>query len=362
MYTVESPGGKFAGLNHVYTFDPFSETLEAPAGHAARALVPDQPADARRAHVDHGRARRARLRRQERGPRAVHARRARAAGAAGSACSAARACSATPACRRSATTTRTCSGCRAAAGSSPGRGRSTPGGSRRPATAASCAGRTSRTRREPRLGHRGAAAGRARTARTRSSSSAARTSRRPIPLEPDPDALATNSVSVFDERRPDAGWNDAGSVRRGALHHPRSHANTVLLPDGSMVEVGGGWGDKKVGGENGAPGQWAAAPFHLTTRAVEPAQPDLAPRAAAARVPHLPLDRRAAARRPRGLGRATTTAAASPAPTRRATSPRTAPRSTSRRTCSTATARRRGRSCAARPKRDRLERDSCGCA
>jgi hypothetical protein len=87
---------------------------------------------------------------------------------------------------------------------------------------------------------------------------------------PPGDALATNSVSRFDERRPDIGWNDTASVRRGALNRPRSHANTVLLPDGSMVEVGGGWGDKKDGGENGAPGQWAAAPFHLTTELWNP--------------------------------------------------------------------------------------------
>jgi Galactose oxidase-like, Early set domain len=89
-------------------------------------------------------------------------------------------------------------------------------------------------------------------------------------LEPDGDALATNGVSLFDERHPDNGWNDTTSISRGALHHPRSHANTVLLPDGSMVEVGGGWGDKKSGGENGAPNQWAAAPFHLTTELWSP--------------------------------------------------------------------------------------------
>jgi hypothetical protein len=87
---------------------------------------------------------------------------------------------------------------------------------------------------------------------------------------PPGDALATSSVSLFDERHPDAGWNDTTSTGRGALHHPRSHANTVLLPDGSMVEIGGGWGDKKGGGENGAPGQWAAAPFHLTTELWNP--------------------------------------------------------------------------------------------
>jgi Galactose oxidase-like, Early set domain len=88
--------------------------------------------------------------------------------------------------------------------------------------------------------------------------------------EPDADALATNSVTLFDERSPDNGWNDITSSRRGALHHPRSHANTVLLPDGTMVEIGGGWGDKKSGGENGAPNQWAAAPFHLTTELWSP--------------------------------------------------------------------------------------------
>jgi hypothetical protein len=88
--------------------------------------------------------------------------------------------------------------------------------------------------------------------------------------EPDADALATNTATLFDERSPDNGWNDITSTRRGALHHPRSHANTVLLPDSSMVEVGGGWGDKKGGGENGAPNQWAAAPFHLTTELWSP--------------------------------------------------------------------------------------------
>jgi Domain of unknown function (DUF1929) len=89
-------------------------------------------------------------------------------------------------------------------------------------------------------------------------------------LEPDGDALASNTATRFDERNPDIGWTDLPSVRRGALNHPRSHANTVLLPDGSMVEIGGGWGDKKGGGENGAPGQWAATAFHLTTELWSP--------------------------------------------------------------------------------------------
>jgi hypothetical protein len=87
---------------------------------------------------------------------------------------------------------------------------------------------------------------------------------------PPGDALATNSRSLFDERHADAGWKDTASVGRGALNRPRSHANTVLLPDGSMVEIGGGWGDKKNGGENGAPGQWSAAPFHLASELWNP--------------------------------------------------------------------------------------------
>lgn len=37
-----------------------------------------------------------------------------------------------------------------------------------------------------------------------------------------------------------------------------------------MVTVGGGWGDKKSAGENGAPGQWAATTFHLTTELWNP--------------------------------------------------------------------------------------------
>jgi Domain of unknown function (DUF1929) len=89
-------------------------------------------------------------------------------------------------------------------------------------------------------------------------------------VEPDADALATSTATSFDERKASSGWTELTSVRRGALNRPRSHANTVLLPDGSMVEIGGGWGDKKGGGENGAPGQWAATTFHLTTELWSP--------------------------------------------------------------------------------------------
>ena len=133
-------------------------------------------------------------------------------------------------------------------------------------------------------------------------------------LEPDGDALATNSVSLFDERNPDNGWNDATSVGRGALHHPRSHANTVLLP--GRVD---GRGRRRLGRQEERRRERRARPVGGRTlppdhRAVEPAQQDLAPRAAAARVPHLPLDRRCCCPTAAWCRPATTTAAASPAP------------------------------------------------
>jgi hypothetical protein len=49
------------------------------------------------------------------------------------------------------------------------------------------------------------------------------------------DAVAT--TEVFDEADEAAGWQFASDLKVG-----RSHANTVLLPDGSMVEIGGGLG------------------------------------------------------------------------------------------------------------------------
>src|SRR4051794_25364918 len=48
---------------------------------------------------------------------------------------------------------------------------------------------------------------------------------------------STNTTAVFDESNQGAGWQAAPSNVIG-----RGHANTVLLPDGSMVEVGGGVG------------------------------------------------------------------------------------------------------------------------
>ena len=49
---------------------------------------------------------------------------------------------------------------------------------------------------------------------------------------------AGTHVQVFDETAPGTGWTTAP-----ALNVPRSHHNTVLLPDGSMVTVGGGRGN-----------------------------------------------------------------------------------------------------------------------
>ena len=141
------------------------------------------------------------------------------------------------------------------------------------------------------------------------------------------------------------------------MHQPRSHANTVLLPDGSMVTVGGGWGDKKLGGENGAPGQWAAAPFHMTTELWSPRSRTwrLGPPQREFRTYHstalLLPDGRVVSAGDDYSGRFTGADA-------RATSPRTAPRSMSRPICSTATASAPRPKLRGAPKRDRLEREA----
>jgi hypothetical protein len=71
------------------------------------------------------------------------------------------------------------------------------------------------------------------------------------------DDPATASAEVFDEAT--SSWTRRNPGDIFALNQPRSHANTVLLPDGTMVEVGGGLGSVSPGaGPNGAPGQWAA--------------------------------------------------------------------------------------------------------
>ena len=71
--------------------------------------------------------------------------------------------------------------------------------------------------------------------------------------------IATATTEVFDEANPGLGWRAASSMQIGRGHH-----NTVLLPDGSMVTVGGG-----VGIRDG--NQWAADPEQRQVELWDPA-------------------------------------------------------------------------------------------
>ena len=114
---------------------------------------------------------------------------------------------------------------------------------------------------------------------------------------------AVASAEVFDTATDQ--WTVHNQGDTFALNEPRSHANTVLLPDGSMVEVGGGLGSATPAdpGTNGAPGQWAAEDAQKQIELWDPATKKWTPRAGAARVPHLSLDGRPAPRRARGVRR-----------------------------------------------------------
>ena len=82
------------------------------------------------------------------------------------------------------------------------------------------------------------------------------------------------TTDVFDEANPALGWRAAPSMQVGRGHH-----NTVLLPDGSMVTVGGGVGirngdqwagdpeQRQVELWNPATGTWALGPSQAETRA-----------------------------------------------------------------------------------------------
>jgi hypothetical protein len=70
------------------------------------------------------------------------------------------------------------------------------------------------------------------------------------------DDPATNTADVFDEVASRWTRHDTGDTF--ALNQARSHANTVLLPDATMVTVGGGLGSTSGASDSGAPGQWAA--------------------------------------------------------------------------------------------------------
>jgi hypothetical protein len=91
---------------------------------------------------------------------------------------------------------------------------------------------------------------------------------------------AVKTTEVFDEADAAAGWQFRPSLNVG-----RGHANTVLLPDGTMVEVGGGKGttskspttppaqyaasgaEKQVELWNPVTGQWRLGPAQVETRA-----------------------------------------------------------------------------------------------
>lgn len=87
---------------------------------------------------------------------------------------------------------------------------------------------------------------------------------------------AVKTTEVFDEANQGAGWHFTASLNVG-----RGHANTVLLPDGSMVEVGGGKGttparsnqyvvsgaERQVELWNPATGQWRLGPPQVEARA-----------------------------------------------------------------------------------------------
>ena len=85
------------------------------------------------------------------------------------------------------------------------------------------------------------------------------------------DAIATANAAVYDERSP--GWHEKTSVATGAMNVARSHQNTVLLPDGSMATIGGGLGAvvDPSHSPNGSPGQYAADPAQLQMELWNPA-------------------------------------------------------------------------------------------
>jgi hypothetical protein len=73
------------------------------------------------------------------------------------------------------------------------------------------------------------------------------------------DGAAVASTEVIDEDNAAAGFKAAGPLNIG-----RSHLNTVLLPDGSMVTVGGGVGKREP------EGQWAADPEQRQVELYDP--------------------------------------------------------------------------------------------
>ena len=73
-------------------------------------------------------------------------------------------------------------------------------------------------------------------------------------------AFASTTTELFDEANPGAGWQPQPSQNIA-----RSHANTVLLPDGSMVTIGGG-----VGNDSNRNQQWTANPDQMQVELWDP--------------------------------------------------------------------------------------------
>jgi Concanavalin A-like lectin/glucanases superfamily/Domain of unknown function (DUF1929)/Bacterial Ig domain len=73
-------------------------------------------------------------------------------------------------------------------------------------------------------------------------------------------AAGVPTTETFDESNSAGGWQPGASMNIG-----RSHLNTVLLPDGSMVTVGGGIGTREP------EGQWAADPEQRQVELYNPA-------------------------------------------------------------------------------------------
>ncbi len=152
---------------------------------------------------------------------------------------------------------------------------------------------------------------------------------------------AVASAEVFDTAT--GQWTVHNQGDTFALNERRSHANTVLLPDGSMVEVGGGLGSATPTdpGTNGAPGQWAAEDAQKQVELWDPAneEVDASGRRSASSAP---ITRRPSCSPTGASCPPATTTTGSFARRHRATSRMTPPRSTSRRTSSTATRSRHG--------------------
>lgn len=77
---------------------------------------------------------------------------------------------------------------------------------------------------------------------------------------PASDAAGVATTETIDENEADAGWQMDAPMNIG-----RSHLNTVLLPDSSMVTVGGGIGTREP------EGQWAADPEQRQVELFDPA-------------------------------------------------------------------------------------------